>query len=118
MAGLKEFLEKCESDEELQKKVEGAANDEALLRIINEAGYEVTAGELSNLAVKSEEGELSDDELENVAGGCNILNVLKNMILKTVSLGVAPQAAITRSANVTNTLYSGGATSDSKKTFV
>ncbi|MBQ6513424.1 MAG: Nif11-like leader peptide family RiPP precursor [Clostridia bacterium] len=56
------------SGEELIKKVMEAENTEALLGILKEHGIEATEEELT----KQDENELSDENLEEVAGGLNL----------------------------------------------
>jgi predicted ribosomally synthesized peptide with nif11-like leader len=70
MAGLKEFLEKLEGDTGLQEKVKAAVDENALLKVVTDAGYDVKLEELKAfLDDTAKEGALSDDDLDNVAGG-------------------------------------------------
>lgn len=73
MAGIKEFAETLEKNEELQKKL-GAATDSAeVIAIMKAAGFDVTEDELMNQLSASvdamEEGEIDDDALMDVSGG-------------------------------------------------
>ena len=61
---LKAFLEKVESDTELQEKLNEAANADAVVEIAKEAGFSITAEDMQSSTV-----ELSDEELEGAAGG-------------------------------------------------
>ena len=61
---LKAFLEKVEADTSLQEKLKAAADSDAALAIAKEAGFMITAEDLKNTKV-----ELSEEELESVAGG-------------------------------------------------
>lgn len=76
MAGINEFLEKIGQDEELQQKIDAAVDSDEALRIIKEAGFDVTEDEFKSLissdAENMEEGELSDDALDDVNGGLTI----------------------------------------------
>ena len=63
---LKAFLEKVKADTSLQEKLKAAADANAVLAIAKEAGFSISVEDLK------EEGsirELSDDELEGMAGG-------------------------------------------------
>jgi predicted ribosomally synthesized peptide with nif11-like leader len=60
---LKAFLEKVEADAALQEMLKTAANPEAVVGIAKEAGFEIS--EESLMALR----ELSDEELEQAAGG-------------------------------------------------
>ena len=65
---LKAFLEKVKSDTELQEKLKAAASPEAAIEIAKEAGFLITTEELQSFA-QSTTVELSEKDLENVAGG-------------------------------------------------
>ena len=76
--GLQVFLEKVSTDKKLARKVEEAGTDvDEIIRLGKENGCEFTADKLmalQNLTVKSDV-ELSDEELEKVAGGFVTLGV-------------------------------------------
>ena len=63
---LKAFLEKVKSDTELQEKLNAAASMKLLIEIAKDAGFAITAEDIQSM--QSQE-ELSDEELENTAGG-------------------------------------------------
>ena len=63
---LKSFLEKVKTDTGLQEKLKGAADADAALAIAKEAGFAITAEDIQSMQSAT---ELSDDELEGVAGG-------------------------------------------------
>ena len=60
---LKAFLEKVKADTSLQEKLKAAADAEAVVAIAKEAGFSISADYLTKA-----QSELSDDELEGVAG--------------------------------------------------
>ena len=62
---LKAFLEKVKGDTSLQEKLNGAADADAVVEIAKEAGFSITAEDIQSMPVK----ELSDEELEEAAGG-------------------------------------------------
>ena len=64
---LKAFLEKVKADTSLQEKLKAAADANAVSAIAKEAGFSISADDLTN--AQSELSELSDQELEGVAGG-------------------------------------------------
>ena len=64
---LKAFLEKVKADTELQEKLNGAADADALVEIAKEAGFSITAEDIQSM--QSATVELSDEELEGAAGG-------------------------------------------------
>ena len=64
---LKAFLEKVKADTSLQEKLKAAADANAVAAIAKEAGFNVSADDLTK--AQSELSELSDQELEGVAAG-------------------------------------------------
>jgi predicted ribosomally synthesized peptide with nif11-like leader len=77
---LKAFLEKVKGDTSLQEKLkaaaapEAAADSDAVLAIAKEAGFSISADDLKNA-----QSEISEEELEGVAGG-NMFEVWKKNI--------------------------------------
>ena len=63
---LKAFLEKVKADTSLQEKLQAAADSDAVLAIAKEGGFMISADDLKNA---QSEVEISEEELENVAGG-------------------------------------------------
>ena len=61
---LKAFLEKVKGDTSLQEKLKEAADSDAVVAIAKEAGLMISADDLAKA-----KSELSDEELEAVAGG-------------------------------------------------
>ena len=61
---LKAFLSKAKGDSNLQEKLKAAADSDGVLAIAKEAGFMVSADDL-----KKAQSEISDEELEGVAGG-------------------------------------------------
>ena len=69
---LKAFLEKFKGDISLQEKLIAAANADVVLAIAKEAGFVITIEDIKSM--ESAE-ELSDEELEGVAGGLPSRNI-------------------------------------------
>ena len=65
---LKAFLEKVKGDTNLQERLKAAANPDAVVSIAKEAGFGISADDLK----QGQPSELSDEELEGVAGGCQV----------------------------------------------
>ena len=61
---LKAFLEKVKDDTSLQEKLKAAGDANAVAAIAKEAGFSISADDLTKA-----QSELSDQELEGVAGG-------------------------------------------------
>ena len=60
---LKAFLEKVQGDTSLQEKLKAAADANAVSAIAKEAGFSISADD-----IKKAQSELSEEELEQVAG--------------------------------------------------
>ena len=65
---LKAFLEKVKGDTSLQDRLNAAASPDAAIEIAKEAGFAITAEDIQSMQSAT---DLSDDELEGVAGGYN-----------------------------------------------
>ena len=61
---LKAFLEKVKGDTSLQEKLKAAVDANAVAAIAKVAGFSISADDLNKSS------ELSEEELEKVAGGC------------------------------------------------
>ena len=68
---LKAFLEKVKGDTTLQEKLKAASDADAVVAIAKEAGFSISADDL-----KKAPSEISEEELEGVAGGAgtDVLN--------------------------------------------
>ena len=64
---LKAFIAKVQVDISLQEKLKAATDYDAMTSIALEAGFTISVEEL-----KKAKSEISDDELEEVAGGCQV----------------------------------------------
>ena len=61
---LKAFLEKVKADTSLQEKLKAASDADAVVAIAKEAGFSISADDLTKA-----QSEVSDEDLENAAGG-------------------------------------------------
>ena len=78
---LKALVEKAASDTALSDKIGAATTAEAVFEIAKAAGFSITSEDIQLLLsllseVSEEEEELTDDDLENVAGGFNFQPLL------------------------------------------
>ena len=64
---LKAFIEKVKADSSLQERLKSASDADAVVAIAKEAGFSISANDLKNA-----QSEISEEELENVAGGATI----------------------------------------------
>ena len=86
---LKAFMEAAKADEGLQMKLKAAEDTNAVVAIAKEAGFSISAGSWLRAAV-----EISEEELEGVAGGLGLSptkkNVIQYMMGKCVTMGKYP----------------------------
>ena len=70
---LKAFLEKVKGDTSLQEKLKAASDADAVVSIAKEEGFSISIddikAQLLELSDEAGDVELSDEELEGVAGG-------------------------------------------------
>ena len=68
---LKAFLEKVQGDTRLLEKLKAAADADAVAAITKEAGFSISVDDINKAQSELSDGvsELSDEELEGVAGG-------------------------------------------------
>lgn len=64
----KKFLQRLESDEAFRKKIADADGFEARVAIVKGEGFDFSKADMEK-AHPTSDGELSDEELESVAGG-------------------------------------------------
>ena len=68
---LKAFLEKVQSDTILQEKLKTAADANTVAAIAKEASFSISADDISKA-----QSEVSEEELESVAGGGYLVNLI------------------------------------------
>ena len=76
---LKAFLEKVKADTSLQEKLKAAADSDAILAIAKEAGFSISAEDLTKA-----QSEVSDDELEGAAGGAKWFICIANPVASAI----------------------------------
>ena len=64
---LKAFWEAVQADTSLQEKLRATTDADSIVSIAKEAGFEISADE-----VKEAQSELSDEQLDGVAGGFTV----------------------------------------------
>ena len=69
----KAFLERMKNDEDFRKSVGVISTSEERMQYVKGAGFDFTKDEIANL-----KEELSDDDLENVAGGDGYCFVMRH----------------------------------------
>jgi predicted ribosomally synthesized peptide with nif11-like leader len=65
----KAFIEKLDNDKTFLKEVAGAGSDETRMELAKTAGFDFSAEEFASAMAEATGAELSDEELDSVAGG-------------------------------------------------
>ena len=94
MKSIEAIINEIKASEVLQQKLAEAAKNNAYADFLKEMGWEGTVEEFI-AAMKGKNGELSDDELDNVSGGCNGQEAVISII--GVGIGCAVLAGISAS---------------------
>ena len=82
---LKVFLEKVKADTSLQEKLKAAVDADAITAIAKEAGFMISAEEF-----KKAQSEISEEELESIAGGYDITHQTCNRTCGTAVCDCPP----------------------------
>jgi predicted ribosomally synthesized peptide with nif11-like leader len=85
--GVTALYERVSSDEEFLARLEAAETPDDKRRVVNEAGYDVTTDDLPTIRKLAGVSELSDEDLEKVAGGSDATTVA--IALPSIVVGVA-----------------------------
>ena len=81
---LKAFLEAVKADAGLQEKLNAAADPDAVVEIAKDAGFMISAEELQRA-----QAEVSEEEMENVAGGGATLGGVQAGGCKAIKVAVS-----------------------------
>ena len=65
----KEFYKRLKEDEEFAKKINDTQDNEERVKLVKDEGYDFTLEELNGVIHEETGKKLSDEELENIAGG-------------------------------------------------
>ena len=82
---LKAFLEKVKTDTSLQEKLKAAADADDVVSIAKEVGFTISSDDLTKAQY-----ELSDQELEDIAGGYDITHQTCNRTCGTAVCDCPP----------------------------
>ena len=90
MKSAKEFKERLEKDLEFKKKFENVKSQDEVIKIAKENGYDLTD------CSKQEEEQLTEDLLENVAGGKNDYTLIEEKIVPDGVIGYTDENGKTK----------------------
>ena len=93
----KEFFKRLKEDEEFQKKISDTEDNEERAKIVKDEGYDFTLEELNGVIQEETGKKLSDEELENIAGGViGVATVVGAAVTGAIGVvGTAVNSAVT-----------------------
>lgn len=91
--GMTALYERVQSDESFRAQLQEASSPQDKHRIVSEAGFDVERADLDTLRSLAGMTELSDEDLERVAGGGGTLTGVDISVGITASGGAAAFAA-------------------------
>ncbi len=94
---VRAFAERITTDEEFARRLGSVSSPDERLKMANDAGYDLSASDLSAIKAALNVEELSDEDLEKVAGG---IGSATNVITGAVT-GVATGAIATATIEIT-----------------
>jgi predicted ribosomally synthesized peptide with nif11-like leader len=86
------LYERISSDEGFRAQLEGAETPDDKRRIVTEAGYDVSRDDLSTIRRLAGVSELSDEDMEKVAGGGTTAQAL--IPIGVIGVGAVAGAAV------------------------
>ena len=89
---VRAFAERITTDEEFARRLGSVSSPDERLKMANDAGYDLSASDLSAIKTALSVEELSDEDLEKVAGGIG------------ASVGAATATAATAAATLAATI--------------
>ncbi len=83
---VRAFAERITTDEEFARRLGSASSPDERLKMANDAGYDLSASDLSAIKTALSVEELSDEDLEKVAGG---IGATTTAAIGTAAVGTA-----------------------------
>jgi predicted ribosomally synthesized peptide with nif11-like leader len=93
----KKFIERLSSDAEFRAQVESASDPVTKKKLAQAAGYDFDMADIAAVLPQSAGGELSDAELEGVAGGLSTADTVE-LVTNAVTLGVVSVSVVAGAA--------------------
>ena len=82
-----EMVKKIQEDSHLRQALADASDRESRIAAFRQAGLSVTAEDIAAAKASMEKGELSDRDLERVAGGSTTTSVLQTVVVTLSAFG-------------------------------
>ena len=94
------FAERITTDEEFARRLGSASSPDERLKMANDAGYDLSASDLSAIKTALNVEELSDEDLEKVAGGIGATTASATATAATAAVTIATATAAVAAAMV------------------
>ena len=82
-----DMVKKIQQDPDLRQALSGASDPASRIAAFRHAGLEVTAEDLAEAKASMERGELSEHDLERVAGGGSTSTILQTVVVTLSAFG-------------------------------
>jgi predicted ribosomally synthesized peptide with nif11-like leader len=105
----KKFIERLASDAEFRTQVESAADPVAKKKLVQEAGFDFDMADIAAVLPESAGGELSDAELEGVAGGLTAGETASAAVSAGVGSAIVSVATVVAATNIVTAVVGGAA---------
>src|SRR5262245_52799504 len=92
-AAVQAFVDRINEDETFRDQLVAAGSHDARLQMAQDAGFDVSADDLAELRRQNNVEELSEDDLQKIAGGADTTGTEVAAVTITVSVAVAQAAA-------------------------
>ena len=90
---VRAFAERITTDEEFARRLGSASSPDERLKMANDAGYDLSASDLSAIKTALNVEELSDEDLEKVAGGIGATTASATATAATAAVTIATATA-------------------------
>ena len=97
---VRAFAERITTDEEFARRLGSASSPDERLKMANDAGYDLSASDLSAIKTALNVEELSDEDLEKVAGGIGATTASATATAATAAVTIATATAAVAAAMV------------------
>ncbi len=91
---VRAFAERITTDEEFARRLGSASSPDERLKMANDAGYDLSASDLSAIKTALNVEELSDEDLEKVAGGIGATTAGAATATAAATVSAAVSAAV------------------------
>jgi len=104
MKTLESLLAEIAASEQLQTELDAITDKDALEAFLKKHGCSASPEEIAKLAEEQEEGEISDEDAEEAAGGLSIVNFKRMIVQKYIRVPITKAAMLGEPEEKTGTV--------------